>query len=87
MELGLAVNDYKKVAEIAAADKEKNKSLLIQAYGYLGAYEANVSKDYQAALGWFEKILEVQPDNSDAQKFADILKKWIEEGKGQTKTE
>ncbi len=87
MELGLAVNDYKKVAEIAATDKEKNKSLLIQAYGYLGAYEANISKDYQAALGWFEKILEVQPDNSDAQKFADILKKWIEEGKGQTKTE
>jgi tetratricopeptide (TPR) repeat protein len=87
MEQGLAINDYKKVAEIAATDKEKNKSLLIQAYGYLGAYEANVSKDYPAALGWFEKILEVQPDNGDAQKFADILKKWIEEGKGQTKAE
>jgi tetratricopeptide (TPR) repeat protein len=87
MEQGLAVADYKKVAEIAETDKEKNKSLLIQAYGYLGAYEANVTKDYTAALGWFEKILVVQPDNADAQKFADILKKWIEEGKGQTKAE
>lgn len=87
MEQGLAVNDYKKVAEIAEADKEKNKSLLIQAYGYLGAYEANVTKDYAAALSWFEKILVVQPDNNDAQKFADILKKWIEEGKGQAKAE
>lgn len=87
MEQGLAIEDYKKVAEIAEADKEKNKSLLIQAYGYLGAYEANVSKDYQAALGWFEKILVVQPENGDAIKFAEILKKWIQEGKGQAKSE
>lgn len=53
MEQGLAVEDYKKVAEIAEKDPEKNKSLLIQAYGYLGAYEANVTKNYSAALGWF----------------------------------
>ncbi len=82
MEQGLAVPDYKKVAEIAETDKDKNKSLLIQAYGYLGAYEANITKDYTAALAWFEKVLEVQPENNDAQKFADILKKWIQEGKG-----
>lgn len=82
MEQGLAVADYKKVAEIAESDKEKNKSLLIQAYGYLGAYEANVSKDFVAALSWFEKILEIQPQNADALKFAEILKKWIAEGKG-----
>ncbi|MBC6492823.1 tetratricopeptide repeat protein [Flavihumibacter stibioxidans] len=81
MEQGLAIADYQKVAEIAEADKEKNKSLLIQAYGYLGAYEANVKKDYTTALGWFEKILALQPENSDAQRFAEILKKWVAEGK------
>ena len=81
MEQGLAVNDYKKVAEIADTDKEKNKSLLMQAYGYLGAYEANVTKDFAAALGWFEKILVIQPGNADAERFAGILRKWIEEGK------
>ena len=66
--------------EIAEKDVEKNKSLLLQAYGYLGAYEANVKKDYPAALGWFEKILAVQPDNADAERFAGILKKWISDG-------
>lgn len=81
MEQGLAVEDYKKVIEIAEKDVEKNKSLLLQSYGYLGAYEANARKDYPAALGWFEKILAVQPDNADAQRFAEILKKWIAEGK------
>ncbi|WP_332734222.1 tetratricopeptide repeat protein [Flavihumibacter sp.] len=80
MEQGLAVQDYLKVIEIAEKDVEKNKSLLLQAYGYLGAYEANVKKDYPAALGWFEKILAVQPDNADAERFAGILKKWISDG-------
>ncbi|KIC96384.1 tetratricopeptide repeat protein [Flavihumibacter solisilvae] len=80
MEKGRAIADYKKVAEIGENDREKNKSLLTQAYGYLGAYEANVSKNYPAALDWFRKILELQPANADAQKFAGILEKWIRDG-------
>ncbi|ULQ55640.1 tetratricopeptide repeat protein [Flavihumibacter rivuli] len=80
MEQGLAYDDYRKVTEIAAADPQKNKSLLIQSYGYLGAFDANTKKDYPLALEWFEKILALDPDNQDAQKFSGILKKWVADG-------
>lgn len=85
MQIGLAIPYYQKVIEIAAADPEKNKSLLIQAYGYVGAYEANVEKDFDEALGHFSKILEIDPQNADAIRYSDILKKWVkaEAGKGQ----
>lgn len=39
--------------------------MLLKAYGYLGGYEANVTKDYLASLAWFEKYLELDPDNTD----------------------
>lgn len=79
MEQGLAVPYYQKVIEIASADPEKNKSLLIQAYGYAGAYEANVRKEFETALDHFSKILELDPQNSDAVKYSEILKKWVKE--------
>lgn len=86
MEQGLAVPYYQKVIEIATADPEKNKSLLIQAYGYAGAYEANVRKDFETALGHFTKILELDPQNADATRYSEILKKWVkaEAEKGET---
>jgi tetratricopeptide (TPR) repeat protein len=77
MELGLAVPYYQKVIELAAPDSLKNKSLLIQAYGYVGAYQANVKKDFEDALAQFGKILELDPQNADAIRYSDILKKWV----------
>jgi len=77
MELGLAVPYYQKVIELAAPDSIKNKSLLIQAYGYVGAYEANVKKEFDDALVNFQKILELDPDNADATRYSGILEKWI----------
>lgn len=82
MENGLAIPWYTKVIEIAGANAAANKTILIQAYGYIGAYLANVKKDYPVALDNFEKILELQPDDADASKYAGILKKWIKAGKG-----
>jgi tetratricopeptide (TPR) repeat protein len=79
MELGLAVPHYQKLIEVASADSIKNKSLLLSAYGYLGSYEANIRKDFDASLDYFEKLLALDPDNSDANKYASTLKKWIEE--------
>jgi len=77
MENGLAIPYFEKVIEMGSIDSLKNKSLLIQAYGYIGAYEANVKKEYDDALVNFEKILELDPGNSDAMKYRDILKKWV----------
>jgi predicted Zn-dependent protease len=79
MTLGLAVPHYKKLIEVASADSVKNKALLLGAYGYLGSYEANVTKDFNSSLEYFEKLLELDPGNDDAEKYATTLKKWIEE--------
>ena len=78
MESGLAIPYYEKVIEMASADTVQNKSLLIQAYGYIGAYYANVKKDYDMALANFDKILQLDADNADAIRYRDILLKWVQ---------
>jgi hypothetical protein len=40
---------------MGSTDSIKNKSLLIQSYGYIGAYQANVKKDFPIALENFQK--------------------------------
>ncbi len=82
MEKGLAVPHYEKVIAIASADSIKNKAILLRAYEYLGGYEATITKDYEASLEYFDKLLELDPENADANKNTVLLKKWIEEGKG-----
>jgi len=79
---GIAVPQFIKLIEIASADTAKNKAILLTAYEYLGGYEANVTKNYTASVGYFEKLLELDPENADARKNKDILSKWIEQGKG-----
>jgi tetratricopeptide (TPR) repeat protein len=75
MELGLAVPDCEKFISIAEADKVKNKSTLITAYGYLAGYSANIKKDLAGAAGYLEKIIEIDPNNQDAIKNRDIIQK------------
>lgn len=77
MTLGLAVSHYQKLIEVAGTDSLKNKAILLNAYGYLGAYEANIKKDYQTSLEYFNKILALDPANEDALKFTATLKKWL----------
>ena len=78
---GLAVPHYIKVTEIGEKDKEKNKKMLLKAYGYLGGYEANIRKDYVQSLMWFEKFLELDGENVDAKRYAETLRKWVDEQK------
>ena len=54
----------------------KNKNILERAYGYLGSYGANIKKDYPASLGYFDKVIELDPDNNDAIRYSEILHKW-----------
>jgi tetratricopeptide (TPR) repeat protein len=77
MEQGLAVPHYTKVIEIDEADTANavNRKHLIEAYGYLAAYKANQEKDYEMAIDYFEKLLALDPNNSNARKYMDMLKK------------
>ena len=77
MKEGLAIPVYQKLIELLqknTADPNYQK-WMVESYGYLAAYEANSQKDYPEAIGYFEKILEVDPNNADAKKYIAILEK------------
>jgi tetratricopeptide (TPR) repeat protein len=78
MENGLAIPYYQKVIDMALTDTVENKSLLIQAYGYLGAYNANVKKDFETALMNFDKIVALDANNEDAIRYRKILQEWVQ---------
>ncbi len=78
MEQGLAIPTYTKLVEVLQNDTTENgKKWMVEAYGYLAAYEANTQKDYVEAVDYFEKLLEVDPENEDAKKYIEVLEKSI----------
>lgn len=56
-------------------DVERNKSIILQNYGYLVYVHANVFKDYQAALNELEGILRIDPENDYAKQTSEQIKK------------
>jgi len=80
MEEGLALPAYQKLIEVLAKDTTaaNYKRWMVEAYGYLGAYEANKEKDYEEAIDYFSKMLEVDPQNEEARKNITLLEKRIE---------
>jgi tetratricopeptide (TPR) repeat protein len=82
MEQGLAVPHYEKLVAVigdSTAD-ETNRKWLVEAYGYLAAYETNVEKDYAGGISYFRRLLEVDPENKDARKYISILEKNMQAG-------
>lgn len=83
MEKGLAVPWYNQLIAIIEKDpsgNKTNKKWLIEAYGYLAAYATNEVKDYKTAAEKLQKILEIDPQNKDAQQYLSILEKKISSG-------
>jgi tetratricopeptide (TPR) repeat protein len=78
---GLAVPHYIKLVEVASQDTIQNRSLLLSAYQYLGAYEATITKNYSASLEYFDKVLALDPNDADAGKNVKMLEKWIDKAK------
>ncbi|MHA4811394.1 tetratricopeptide repeat protein [Flavitalea flava] len=77
MSSGLAIPHYLKLIEIAGKDtaNSTNRRHLIESYGYIAAYNANSKKDYSTAIEYFEKLLSLDPQNKEAMKYIEILKK------------
>jgi tetratricopeptide (TPR) repeat protein len=75
MQEGLAVPVYQKLINILQQDTTAStyEKWIVEAYGYLAAYEANTKKDYAAAIAYFKKILEVNPENESAEKYIAVL--------------
>jgi tetratricopeptide (TPR) repeat protein len=77
MQSGLAVTNYEKLVGLIIKDslEKQNKKWLIEAYGYLAAYQANTLKDYESAMDNLEKVLALEPENENAKKYIGILKR------------
>ncbi|MEO5683627.1 MAG: tetratricopeptide repeat protein [Chitinophagaceae bacterium] len=77
MVMGIAVPHYMNLITLIEKDSLNStaKKHLIEAYGYIAAYKANAEKDYETAVSYFEKLLTLDPENGDAKKYIDILKK------------
>jgi hypothetical protein len=77
MKEGLAVPLYKKLIEVLLTDtaNAQFKKWIVEAYEYLAAYEANIKKDYGSSVDYFKKILEIEPDNQNANKYIKLLEK------------
>ncbi len=72
---GLAIPYYQKLVTMIANDtlNSTSKKWMLEAYSYLAAYETNTEKDYKEAIGYFDRILEIDPQNDNAKKYISIL--------------
>jgi tetratricopeptide (TPR) repeat protein len=77
MAQGLAVPAYEKLIQVLQKNPNdaNYKKWLVESYAYLAAYETNTQKDYAEAVDYFEKVLQVDPENTDAKKYIDVLQK------------
>ena len=79
MESGIAIPHYEHLIEVAS--KELNNALykkwVIEAYGYIAAFEANTNKHYDTALTYYDRILTLDSTNEDALKYKEVLEKMI----------
>jgi tetratricopeptide (TPR) repeat protein len=80
METGIAIPHYEDLIKVGMKDSSNatTKKWLIQAYGYIAAFKVNKEKKYDDALSCYDKILELDPGNNDAEKYKAILEKMME---------
>jgi tetratricopeptide (TPR) repeat protein len=83
MEKGIAVPHYLKLIDVAITDTANatNKRWLVQAYTYVAAYKANTEKDYQEAVEYFDRALELSPNNEQVMAYKEILEKRLAKDK------
>lgn len=81
MEKGLAIPHYDALVTVLQKDSANatatTKKWLVEAYGYIAAYETNQEKDYDDAIEHLQMILAIDPANKDAQQYITILEKKV----------
>ena len=76
MEQGLAVEAYKKLAEMAMKiDSVKFKSQAVSSHFYLVSYYNDIKKDKESAVNHIDRVLAIDPANADAARIREILTK------------
>jgi len=70
---GLAKPYYEKLIEKAILTPEKNKNDLIEAYSYLGYYHI-LKNEAQLSKSYWQKVLELKPDDEKANEALKALK-------------
>lgn len=80
METGIAIPHYEELIKVGMKDSANTntRKWLIQAYGYIAAFKVNKEKQYNAALDCYDRILQLDPGNTDAGKYKVLLEKMIE---------
>ena len=74
MEQGLAVEAYKKLADMAMKiDSVKFKNQAISSNFYLVSYYNDIKKDKEAAISYIDRVLAIDPSNADAVRIKEIL--------------
>ena len=69
---GLAKPHYDKYIELASAEKDKNKSGLVEAHYYL-AYYNYLKKDNAKANQHLKEVLALEPGNVQAKTLSDVV--------------
>lgn len=82
-EEGLAKPLYEKILDLSAADPDKNKTFIIEAYKYLGSYYAISEGNLVKGKEYFQKVLALNPNDTQAkQVLAAIREGAIQKQKG-----
>lgn len=71
---GLAAPMYEKFIEKALENPEKNKKDIIEAYDYLGQYALYHKDNVAEATSYFQKILQLDPNNERAKDFMNAVR-------------
>jgi tetratricopeptide (TPR) repeat protein len=72
-EQGVAIPMYEEFVEKALENPEKNKKELIDAYDYLGQYALHRKDNVAEAKTYFQKILQLDPNNERAKEFMSVV--------------
>ena len=74
----LAKPFYEQAIAVMEKDPQKNAAGLIEAYRFMGVHYIGL-EDYPASLEYWKKILELNPDNAEAKRMAEVLPQYIQQ--------